>query len=64
MSSEWVDKHCMDCYYYKALNTPNMRCCCYFLINDHRRPCDPGKDCTVKVKMRRPKTRKSNKKEK
>ena len=58
MNSEWIDKHCMGCYYYKPLNCPEMRCCNYIFMTGHKRPCDPGKDCTVKVKNKRPKGRK------
>ena len=47
-----MDKYCWDCRYYQGNCEANM-CCCYLLITDKRRPCPPGKDCTVKVKRKR-----------
>lgn len=46
------DPACEGCIYYKKLD-PNggnaQKACHYILVEGHRRPCDPGKDCTVKV---------------
>lgn len=41
-------KYCEDCVYFQGYS---MRCCNYIFIEDKRRPCPPGKDCTVKVKI-------------
>jgi hypothetical protein len=46
------DKHCDNCFYYKMLSMNGVtRCCHYILITGHKRPCGPGKDCTVKVAL-------------
>lgn len=45
------DPHCMGCFYYQQIHS-GMRCCHYLLIRNEKRPCDPGKDCTVKTKWR------------
>ena len=41
-------KNCKNCYYFKQLYPGGERCCHYILIEGKRRPCPPGKDCTVK----------------
>lgn len=38
---------CNACFYYRSVSAGN-RSCDYILIENHRRPCPPGKDCTVK----------------
>lgn len=46
------DKHCKNCFYYRYMYNGYKemgRACHYLLITGKRRPCDPGKDCTVKV---------------
>jgi hypothetical protein len=47
-----MDKYCLDCHYYQGNSEVDI-CCCYLLITDKRRPCPPGKGCTVKVKRKR-----------
>ena len=47
-----TDRYCIDCKYYQG-NNESILTCCYIFIEDKKRPCDPGKDCTVKVKRRR-----------
>ena len=43
-----MDKHCLDCKYYQGYYESDL-CCHYLFETDQRRPCPPGKDCTVKV---------------
>ena len=44
------DPYCDGCFYYRHLSTDGAsRCCHYIFVTDTKRPCDPGKDCTVKV---------------
>ena len=43
-----ADKHCKGCVFYCRL-TGRSRYCTYYLTTGQRRPCPPGKDCTVKV---------------
>jgi hypothetical protein len=50
--TSYIDKYCADCKYYMG-NCDNTLCCNYIFIEDKRRPCDPGKGCTVKVKRKR-----------
>ena len=38
-------KYCEGCIYFQG---DSMRCCNYIFIVGNRRPCPPGKDCTVK----------------
>lgn len=42
-------KYCEGCEYFGGDMYVN-KCCNYIFIVGHRRPCPPGKDCTVKVK--------------
>ena len=42
------DKHCAGCIYYRLIYSPPERCCYYLLDTGRKRPCGPGKDCTVK----------------
>lgn len=44
------DPYCDDCFFYG--NSYGMRYCSYLLRTNHKRPCPPGKDCTVKVPMK------------
>jgi hypothetical protein len=46
------DEFCDDCYYYRNVYPGLGRCCHYILMTDKKRPCDPGKGCTVKVKTK------------
>jgi hypothetical protein len=41
--------YCSDCFYYKTIWGDELRCCHYLLITNHKRPCDPGRGCTVKI---------------
>lgn len=47
------DPHCIGCMYYRLLNGGVQMYCSYIFEEDKKRPCDPGKDCTVKVKRGR-----------
>ena len=38
------DRHCRNCKYYSG----HVGSCDYMLMTNMRRPCDGGKDCTVK----------------
>lgn len=40
------DEHCLKCVYYQG-NSDTDVCCCYIFIEDRKRPCPPGKYCTV-----------------
>ena len=42
-------KYCDNCVYSSGITGLNMRCCNYYLATGQRRPCPPGKGCTVKV---------------
>lgn len=42
---------CKGCIYYGLIGPYG--CCNYIFIKDERRPCPPGKDCTVKQKRKR-----------
>ena len=54
MSNNRCDKFCDDCFYCGRINGGNeySRCCLYLLRTNEKRPCDPGKGCTVKVRMK------------
>lgn len=43
-----MDMHCLGCKYYCNIYE-NVYYCSYMFREDKRRPCPPGKDCTVKV---------------
>ena len=45
-TQEQMQKHCKGCVYLGG--HPDYRTCNYIFIEDKRRPCPPGKDCTVK----------------
>ena len=45
------DKHCQDCFYYKNIYD-NAWYCAYVFIEDKKRPCKPGKECTVKIRRK------------
>lgn len=49
-------KYCVGCWYFFGYYEGS-RCCNYIFVRGEKRPCPPGKDCTVKKKERR-KTRK------
>ena len=42
------DKYCNGCIY-KGVVENHLPCCNYIFMEDKRRPCPPGKGCTVKV---------------
>lgn len=44
-------RYCRDCVYYGGWFR-STRCCNYILYEDKSRGCDPGKDCTKKVKRK------------
>lgn len=46
------EKYCRDCYYWTGMNS-GCYCCNYIFYEDRKRPCPPGKDCTVKRRKRR-----------
>lgn len=51
--AEWHgDKHCVGCYFYRCICTGWVGCH-YILLTGKKRPCPPGKDCTVKKERRR-----------
>ena len=41
------DPNCADCFYYRCCNIDWY--CSYIFMTGSRRPCPPGKECTVKV---------------
>lgn len=40
-------KYCKGCFYWGG-HDESACCCNYLLITDKRRPCPPGKNCTVR----------------
>lgn len=42
-----IDKHCIGCKYYMGI-CEYIYYCSYFAKEDKRRPCPPGKGCTVR----------------
>ena len=47
-----LDKYCLNCTYYRGV-TEAVFACNYYLDTSIRRPCPPGKDCTVRVLRKR-----------
>lgn len=45
------DPHCKGCIYLGCVGG-GMGCCNYIFIEGKRRPCPPGKECTVKTTER------------
>lgn len=45
-------KYCNGCIYWGG-GYDGSECCNYIFIEDERRPCPAGKDCTVRVKGKR-----------
>ena len=47
------DRGCLGCYYYKPMNRGKnaMRGCHYLLIEDEKRGCPPGKDCSRRLEL-------------
>ena len=46
------DRACAGCIHFGWANS-SLGCCNYIFNTGHRRPCPPGKGCTVKTKKRR-----------
>lgn len=45
-----MKKHeCDGCYHYRGCGHPDYKCCNYIFDVGTRRPCPPGKDCTVRL---------------
>ena len=44
---------CHGCYYYKSLyrGPIPLKCCHYLLIEDEKRGCPPGKDCSRRLEL-------------
>ena len=51
MKNKSYDRACAGCVYFGWVSY--MGCCNYFLKTGKRRPCPPGKDCTVKQKRKK-----------
>ena len=47
-----IDKHCRGCKYYIKIHE-GVFYCSYLFQEDKRRPCPPGKGCTVKRKLKK-----------
>ena len=47
------DRGCHGCYYYKPIyrGINALRCCHYLLIEDEKRGCPPGKDCSKRLEL-------------
>ena len=52
MEKRIYTKGCPGCIYFGWVNS-YMGCCNYYLMTDKRRPCPPGKGCTVKEKTKK-----------
>ena len=48
MGGKVCDSYCTNCVYYVGYSDTGL-CCNYYIATDKRRPCDPGKGCTVRV---------------
>lgn len=56
------DPYCKGCVHYMRVGG-DQKCCHYIFNKGHKRPCDPGKDCTVREtrkRGRKPKVRNDN----
>lgn len=47
----YKDKHCQDCFYYRNMYDCAWYCA-YIFVEDKKRPCPPGKECTVKIRRK------------
>ena len=47
-----VDRYCVGCQYLKKI-TDDIYFCSYMLDTDKRRPCPPGRGCTVRTLKKR-----------
>ena len=52
------DKYCKGCIYCAKI-TDEIWYCSYIFRENKRRPCDPGKGCTVKTKRKKTKESKN-----
>ena len=48
MKEMLTDRYCDNCVY-RGVITGNLSYCHYYFATNERRPCPPGKGCTVKV---------------
>lgn len=48
MAGKVCDAYCLNCIYYVGAND-TVFMCNYYIQTDKRRPCTPGKGCTVRV---------------
>lgn len=46
------DRYCQKCIYFVGWSHDCF--CNYYLMTDKRRPCDPGKGCTVRLLRKKP----------
>lgn len=46
------DRHCDGCIYYRKMQC-GVWYCGYIFIRGKRRPCKPGKGCTVKIVLKK-----------
>lgn len=47
------DPYCKGCKHYRQSGADTLKMCHYIFDKGHKRPCDPGKDCTVKETRKR-----------
>lgn len=52
---------CKDCIYSAQIECGHAICCDYILITGHRRPCHPGRECTVQIRKTKRKSKMSRK---
>ena len=52
MAGKVCDAYCKKCKFYLGW-AGDFKLCCYYLMTDKRRPCDPGTGCTVRVEKKR-----------
>lgn len=47
------NRGCHGCYYYKPIyrGVNALRCCHYLLVEDEKRGCPPGKDCSRRLEL-------------
>lgn len=63
MEEKTCDKYCHDCFFYGGQSEPALTCN-YLLMRGKRRPCPPGKGCTVKERRgKKRRTQKDNREE-
>ena len=41
-------KYCEGCKYYHMVSSGTCKYCNYIFVEHHKRPCPPGKGCTVR----------------